>query len=61
MRRNLAASIRARLKQHADTAKQDFNLAFTHEGLERLLCRLPISAHDPASCSRVCRCFRSGR
>jgi len=26
MSRNLAASIRTRLKQHADAAKQDFNL-----------------------------------
>jgi hypothetical protein len=28
--RNIAASIRARLKQHADTKKQDFNLTTTH-------------------------------
>jgi hypothetical protein len=30
MSRNVAASIRARLKQHADVAKQDFNLTLTH-------------------------------
>lgn len=43
MSRNLAASIRARLKQRADTRKQDFNLILTHYGLERLLYRLSIS------------------
>ena len=47
MSRNLAASIRARLKQRADVAKQDFNLTLTHYGLERLLYRLSISAHAP--------------
>lgn len=40
MSRNVAASIRARLKQHADTAKEDFNLTLTRYGLERLLYRL---------------------
>lgn len=45
MSRNLAASIRARLKQHADATQQDFNLILTHYGLERLLYRLSISAH----------------
>ncbi|RDU99581.1 nucleotidyl transferase AbiEii/AbiGii toxin family protein [Trinickia dinghuensis] len=45
MNRNLAASIRARLKQHADAAKQDFNLTLTQYGLERLLYRLSISRH----------------
>lgn len=44
--RNLAASIRARLKKHADAKKQDFNLTLTHYGLERLLYRLSISAHS---------------
>jgi hypothetical protein len=43
--RNLPASIRARLKQHADAIKQDFNLTLTHFGLERLLYRLSISRH----------------
>ena len=46
MSRNLAASIRARLKQHADASKQDFNLTLTHYGLERLLYRLSVSAHS---------------
>jgi predicted nucleotidyltransferase component of viral defense system len=45
MTRNRPASIRARLKQHSDTAKQDFNLTLTHYGLERLLYRLSISDH----------------
>lgn len=45
MSRNLAASIRARLKQHADTTKQEFNLTLTHYGLERLLYRLSVSPH----------------
>lgn len=47
MSRNLAASIRARLKQHADATKQDFNLTLTHYGLERLLYRLSVSPHGP--------------
>ncbi len=47
MSRNLPASLRARLKQHADTTKQDFNLTLTHFGLERLLYRLSISSHAP--------------
>ncbi len=45
MSKNLAASVRARLKQHSDAAKQDFNLTLTHYGLERLLYRLSISEH----------------
>jgi hypothetical protein len=45
MSRNLAASIRARLKQHADASKQDFNLTLTQYGLERLLYRLSVSRH----------------
>ncbi|MBP8229355.1 MAG: nucleotidyl transferase AbiEii/AbiGii toxin family protein [Xylophilus sp.] len=45
MSRNLAASIRARLKLRADASKQDFNLTLTHYGLERLLYRLSISPH----------------
>ena len=35
------------MKQHADTTKQDFNLTLTHNGLERPLYRLSISAHAP--------------
>lgn len=48
MSRNLAASIRTRLKQHADVARQDFNLTLTLFGLERLLYRLSISKHAPS-------------
>jgi predicted nucleotidyltransferase component of viral defense system len=43
--RNLAASVRARLKRYADEAGQDFNLTLTRYGLERLLYRLSVSAH----------------
>ncbi|MDB5874928.1 MAG: hypothetical protein JWQ07_4370 [Ramlibacter sp.] len=45
MSKNLPASIRARLKNHADATRQDFNLTLTHFGLERLLYRLSISEH----------------
>jgi hypothetical protein len=44
---NLAASIRARLKNHADAAKEDFNLTLTRYGLERLLYRLSVSPAAP--------------
>jgi len=44
---NRAASIRARLKNRSDAAKQDFNLTLTHYGLERLLYRLSVSKHAP--------------
>lgn len=47
MSRNLAASIRNRLKQRADATQQEFNLTLTHYGLERLLYRLSISEHAP--------------
>jgi Nucleotidyl transferase AbiEii toxin, Type IV TA system len=47
MMANRAASIRARLKQHTDTSKQDFNLTLTRYGLERLLYRLSVSEHAP--------------
>lgn len=47
MSRNVAASIRARLKQAADASRQDFNLTLTHYGLERLLYRLSLSVHAP--------------
>ena len=47
MTANRAASIRARLKQHTDTVKQDFNLTLTWYGLERLLYRLSVSEHAP--------------
>lgn len=45
MTANRAASIRARLKQHADASGQDFNFVLTRYGLERLLYRLSISDH----------------
>jgi hypothetical protein len=47
MSRNVAASVRARLKQHADAAREDFNLTLTRYGLERLLYRLSVSTHEP--------------
>ena len=47
MTTNRAASIRARLKQHPETSKQDFNLTLTQYGLERLLYRLSVSEHAP--------------
>lgn len=47
MTANRAASIRARLKQHAAASKQDFNLTLTQYGLERLLYRLSVSKHAP--------------
>ncbi len=45
MSKNLAASVRARLKQHSDATKQDFNLTLTHYGLERLLYRMSVSEY----------------
>lgn len=48
MTRNLAASLRDRLKQHADAANEDFNLTLTRYGLERLLYRLSVSQHAPS-------------
>ena len=43
---NVAASIRARLLNHARETKQDFNLVLTRFCLERLLYRLSISSHS---------------
>ena len=45
MTSNRAASVRARLKQHADAANEDFNLVLTRYGIERLLYRLATSEH----------------
>ena len=45
MTRNLAASVRTRLKQHSIANQQDFNLTLTRYGLERLLYRLSVSEH----------------
>jgi hypothetical protein len=44
-RRNLAASVRARLLNRARETGQDFNLILTRYALERLLDRLSISPH----------------
>ncbi len=46
MSRNLAASVRARLKNHADATGDDYNLLLTRYGLERLLYRLSASKHS---------------
>lgn len=43
--RNMAASVRARLLNHARRTKQDFNLILTRYGIERLLYRMSISRH----------------
>lgn len=42
---NRAASIRARLKNHADARGQDYNLILTRYALERLMYRLSVSRH----------------
>lgn len=47
MSRNLAATSRARLKQHADAAKQNVHLTLARYGLKRRLHRLSISSHAP--------------
>lgn len=47
MSTNRAASIRARLKRHADATGQDFNAILTRYGLERLLYRLSVSEQAP--------------
>lgn len=46
-KQNLAASIRARLLNHARQTGQDFNLVLTRFCLERLLYRISISEHAP--------------
>lgn len=61
MTANRAASIRARLKQHPDTSKQDFNLTLTQYGLERLLYRLSVSEHAPPHARRRPARIRLGR
>lgn len=43
--RNTAASVRARLLNHARRTRQDFNLVLTRYALERLLYRLGASSH----------------
>ncbi|WP_426689832.1 nucleotidyl transferase AbiEii/AbiGii toxin family protein [Rhodanobacter ginsengiterrae] len=47
MSRNVAASVRARLKNRTDATDGDYNLLLTRYGLERLLYRLSVSAHAP--------------
>lgn len=47
MSRNVAASVRARLKNHTDATDGDYNLLLTRYGLERLLYRLSVSPHAP--------------
>ncbi|MBF0138466.1 MAG: nucleotidyl transferase AbiEii/AbiGii toxin family protein [Magnetococcus sp. DMHC-1] len=42
---NVAASVRARLLNHARDAQQDFNFILTRYALERLLYRISISRH----------------
>lgn len=43
--RNVAASVCARLLNHARETKQDFNLVLTRYAIERLLYRISISQH----------------
>jgi Nucleotidyl transferase AbiEii toxin, Type IV TA system len=43
--RNIAASVRARLFNHARETKQDFNLILTRYAIERLLYRISISTY----------------
>lgn len=43
---NLAASVRARLLNHARTTGQDFNLVLTRYAIERLLYRISISDYS---------------
>jgi len=45
MNRHSPASIRARLKNHADATRQDFNQILTRYGLERMVYRLSVSPH----------------
>lgn len=47
MSRNVAASVRTRLKNRADATQEDYNLLLTRYGLERLLYRLSVSSHAP--------------
>ena len=44
-KRNVAASVRARLLNRARETKQDFNLVLTRYAIERLLYRVSISTH----------------
>ncbi|MBF0273570.1 MAG: nucleotidyl transferase AbiEii/AbiGii toxin family protein [Magnetococcales bacterium] len=44
---NMAASVRARLSNHARESRQDFNFVLTRYAIERLLYRISISEHAP--------------
>lgn len=44
-KRNIAASIRARLLNHARETRQDFNMVLTRYALERLLYRISMSSY----------------
>jgi hypothetical protein len=56
--RNVAASVRQRLKQRADARQEDFQTALTGFGLERLLYRLSRSEHRPAFVLKGAMLFR---
>ncbi len=56
--RNVAASVRQRLKQYADARQEDFQTALTGFGLERLLYRLSQSEHRPAFVLKGAMLFR---
>lgn len=43
--RNIGASVRGRLQNHARSSGQDFNLVLTRYAIERLLFRISISRH----------------
>lgn len=60
MSRNLAASIRARLKQRADVTKQDFNLTLTHYGWSGSYTGCRSRRMPPTTCSRAHWGFRCG-
>ncbi|WP_027710345.1 nucleotidyl transferase AbiEii/AbiGii toxin family protein [Zooshikella ganghwensis] len=47
-KKNMAASVRARLLNHAQETKQNFNLVLTRYALERLLYRISVSPHSNA-------------
>ena len=44
-RRNVGASVRARLLGQARAERSDFQILLTRYALECLLCRLSVSAH----------------
>ncbi|SMC82385.1 hypothetical protein [Polynucleobacter kasalickyi] len=48
--KNIAASVRAKLKNKAKDEGKDFNLILTRYALERFLYRLSISAHRDHFC-----------